>query len=191
MGIDHAEWDHVGSGAAFGFHGLHLRTEAVAAFGEQSLRGGRWGDKQPVPRGALSLSSSVFYLPGTLRAQPEGRPAPVRHRPAPRRIPARAAQRPGRRDSWPRTRSRTALTASFDRSRRVDRSVGPVGRGRAGVRCPPRRADLDQLGCSGCGARLSTRTSRLTYSSTEAIESDEEPVDFLVLTYAERHRDLP
>ena len=25
MGIDHAEWDRVGSGAAFGFHGLHLR----------------------------------------------------------------------------------------------------------------------------------------------------------------------
>jgi CubicO group peptidase (beta-lactamase class C family) len=34
MGIDHAEWDRVASGAAFGFHGLHLTTEAVAAFGE-------------------------------------------------------------------------------------------------------------------------------------------------------------
>jgi CubicO group peptidase (beta-lactamase class C family) len=50
MGIDHAEWDRVGSGAAFGFHGLHLRTEAVAAFGELLLRGGLWGDRQLVPR---------------------------------------------------------------------------------------------------------------------------------------------
>ncbi len=50
MGIDHAEWDRVGSGAVFGFHGLHLTTEAVAAFGELLLRGGRWGDRQLVPR---------------------------------------------------------------------------------------------------------------------------------------------
>jgi hypothetical protein len=50
MGIEHAEWDRVSSGAAFGFHGLHLTTEAVAAFGELLLRGGRWGDRQLVPR---------------------------------------------------------------------------------------------------------------------------------------------
>ena len=43
MGIDHAEWDRVASGAAFGFHGLHLTTEAVAAFGELLLRGGSVG----------------------------------------------------------------------------------------------------------------------------------------------------
>jgi CubicO group peptidase (beta-lactamase class C family) len=49
MGIDHAEWDRVASGATFGFHGLHLTTEAVAAFGELLLRGGRWGDRQLVP----------------------------------------------------------------------------------------------------------------------------------------------
>jgi CubicO group peptidase (beta-lactamase class C family) len=57
MGIDHAEWDRVGSGAAFGFHGLHLRTEAVAAFGELLLRGGRWGGKQPVPREWVELAT--------------------------------------------------------------------------------------------------------------------------------------
>lgn len=33
MGVEHPEWDRVGSGATFGFHGLHLTTEAVAAFG--------------------------------------------------------------------------------------------------------------------------------------------------------------
>lgn len=50
MGVDHAEWDRVADGVAYGFHGLHLTTEAVAAFGELLLRGGRWGDRQLVRR---------------------------------------------------------------------------------------------------------------------------------------------
>ncbi len=50
MGIEDAEWDRVASGAAFGFHGLHLRTEAIAAFGELLLREGRWGDRQLIPK---------------------------------------------------------------------------------------------------------------------------------------------
>ncbi|TDU84316.1 CubicO group peptidase (beta-lactamase class C family) [Kribbella voronezhensis] len=58
MGIDHAEWDRVASGAAFGFHGLHLTTEAVAAFGELLLRGGVWGDRQLVPREWVELATS-------------------------------------------------------------------------------------------------------------------------------------
>ncbi|MEJ3653313.1 serine hydrolase domain-containing protein [Actinomycetes bacterium KLBMP 9759] len=57
MGVDHAEWDRVASGAAFGFHGLHLTTEAVAAFGELLLRGGRWGDRQLVPRDWVELAT--------------------------------------------------------------------------------------------------------------------------------------
>lgn len=58
MGIDHAEWDRVASGAAFGFHGLHLTTEAVAAFGELLLRGGLCGDRQLVPREWVQLATS-------------------------------------------------------------------------------------------------------------------------------------
>lgn len=58
MGVDHAEWDRVASGAAFGFHGLHLTTEAVAAFGELLLREGRWGDQQLVPREWVRLATS-------------------------------------------------------------------------------------------------------------------------------------
>ncbi|WP_410786282.1 serine hydrolase domain-containing protein [Kribbella sp. C-35] len=58
MGIDHAEWDRVASGAAFGFHGLHLTTEAVAAFGELLLRGGVWRDRQLVPREWVELATS-------------------------------------------------------------------------------------------------------------------------------------
>jgi CubicO group peptidase (beta-lactamase class C family) len=57
MGIEHAEWDRVASGAAFGFHGLHLTTEAVAAFGELLLRGGRWGDRRLVPRAWVELAT--------------------------------------------------------------------------------------------------------------------------------------
>lgn len=57
MGIEGAEWDRVASGAAFGFHGLHLTTEAVAAFGELLLRGGVWGDRQLVPREWLELAT--------------------------------------------------------------------------------------------------------------------------------------
>jgi CubicO group peptidase (beta-lactamase class C family) len=50
MGVEGAEWDRVASGATFGFHGLHLTTEAVAAFGELLLRHGRWHGRQLVPR---------------------------------------------------------------------------------------------------------------------------------------------
>lgn len=58
MGIEHAEWDRVSSGETFGFHGLHLTTEAVAAFGELLLRGGRRGDQQLVPRDWVDLATS-------------------------------------------------------------------------------------------------------------------------------------
>ena len=57
MGVDHAEWDLVASGAAFGFHGLHLTTEAVAAFGELLLRGGIWGNRRLVPCAWVELAT--------------------------------------------------------------------------------------------------------------------------------------
>jgi CubicO group peptidase (beta-lactamase class C family) len=50
MGVRHAEWDRVASGATFGFTGLHLTTEAVAAFGEVLLRHGRWRGEQLIAR---------------------------------------------------------------------------------------------------------------------------------------------
>ncbi|MEU8399584.1 serine hydrolase domain-containing protein [Nonomuraea sp. NPDC048892] len=58
MGVEHAEWDRVASGAAFGFHGLHLTTGAVAAFGELLLRGGLWNGRQLVPRAWVELATS-------------------------------------------------------------------------------------------------------------------------------------
>lgn len=69
MGIVDVEWDRVGSGAVFGFHGLHLTTEAVAAFGELMLRGGRWQGRQLVSRDWMERATrkqvdSRHYSPG-------------------------------------------------------------------------------------------------------------------------------
>jgi hypothetical protein len=58
MGVTGADWDLVASGAAFGFHGLHLTTEAVAAFGELLLRQGRWGGRQLVERDWVEQATS-------------------------------------------------------------------------------------------------------------------------------------
>jgi CubicO group peptidase (beta-lactamase class C family) len=68
LGIDHAEWDRVASGAVFGFHGLHLTTEAVAAFGELLLRGGVRGDRRLIPREWVELATSrhVETLPSDI-----------------------------------------------------------------------------------------------------------------------------
>ena len=57
MGVEHAEWDRVASGATFGFHGLHLTTEAVAAFGEVLMRHGRWRGQQLIEREWLELAT--------------------------------------------------------------------------------------------------------------------------------------
>lgn len=57
MGITDAEWDRVGSGAAFGFHGLHLRTESVAAFGVLLRQRGRWGEEQLIPADWVDLAT--------------------------------------------------------------------------------------------------------------------------------------
>jgi len=50
MGVSGVDWDRVRGGATFGFHGAYLTTEAVAAFGQLLLNGGRWGDRQLVSR---------------------------------------------------------------------------------------------------------------------------------------------
>lgn len=58
MGIDHAEWDRLSNGTSFGFYGLHLTTEAVAAFGELLLREGAWHGQQLVPAAWMRLATS-------------------------------------------------------------------------------------------------------------------------------------
>lgn len=58
MGIEDVEWDRVASGKVFGFHGLHLCAEAVAAFGELLLRRGMWNGRQLVSRDWIERATS-------------------------------------------------------------------------------------------------------------------------------------
>ncbi len=73
MGVRQTEWDRVASGATFGFQGLHLTTEAVAAFGELLLRGGRWRDRQLVPHEWVEAATRSHIE--TLQFEDGSRPA--------------------------------------------------------------------------------------------------------------------
>ncbi len=69
LGITDVEWDRVGDGAVFGFHGLHLTTESVAAFGELMLRGGTWQETQILSQDWVAEATrkqvdSRHYSPG-------------------------------------------------------------------------------------------------------------------------------
>ena len=57
MGVADVAWERLRSGATFGFHGLHLTTEAVAAFGVLLLQGGRWRARQLVSPAWLDLAT--------------------------------------------------------------------------------------------------------------------------------------
>ncbi|MGA8112694.1 MAG: serine hydrolase [Actinocatenispora sp.] len=57
MGVRGAEWERLRGGGTFGFHGLYLTTEAVAAFGELLLREGRWRGRQLVPSDWVALAT--------------------------------------------------------------------------------------------------------------------------------------
>jgi len=70
MGVHHQEWDRVASGATFGFHGLHLTTEAVAAFGELLRRGGLWGDQQLVSREWVQLATRAHVETSPVQGAP-------------------------------------------------------------------------------------------------------------------------
>ncbi|WP_239157276.1 serine hydrolase domain-containing protein [Actinocatenispora thailandica] len=57
MGVTDVTWERLRGGATFGFHGLYLTTEAVAAFGELLLRGGRWQGRQLIPAEWVALAT--------------------------------------------------------------------------------------------------------------------------------------
>jgi CubicO group peptidase (beta-lactamase class C family) len=57
LGIGAARWDTDDHGQALGFTGLHLQTEAVAAFGQLLLQDGRWGGEQVLPPGWVELAT--------------------------------------------------------------------------------------------------------------------------------------
>ena len=57
LGITAARWDVDEHGQALGFSGLHLQTEAIAAFGQLLLQDGRWGQEQVLPPGWVALAT--------------------------------------------------------------------------------------------------------------------------------------
>ncbi len=57
LGIAAARWDVDEHGQALGFSGLHLPTEAIAAFGQLLLQDGRWGQEQVLPPGWVALAT--------------------------------------------------------------------------------------------------------------------------------------
>ena len=167
MGVDHAEWDRVASGAAFGFHGLHLTTEAVAAFGELLLRGGLWGDRQLVPREWVGLATSTARRQrgrsrttvGRRRLQLRVRlpvlevaarlPRSRRLRPAVRGRPV--ARSRGRRDRPGRGAGRARRALGVPAARHGRRGKRPGRRG-------PRRAAAAAVAAAGAGSAAPERS---------------------------------
>jgi CubicO group peptidase (beta-lactamase class C family) len=49
LGFDAWQWDHSPTGYPFGGHGVHLRVEDLAKFGQVHLSGGTWGARRVVP----------------------------------------------------------------------------------------------------------------------------------------------
>ena len=57
LGIDEATWDTDEAGHAYGLTGLHLQTEAVAAFGQLLLQDGVWQGARVLPEGWVTLAT--------------------------------------------------------------------------------------------------------------------------------------
>jgi CubicO group peptidase (beta-lactamase class C family) len=57
LGVGPAHWDTDDQGHALGFTGLHLRTEAVAAFGQLLLQDGVWQGQQVLPEGWVARAT--------------------------------------------------------------------------------------------------------------------------------------
>ncbi|TDE92704.1 class C beta-lactamase-related serine hydrolase [Occultella glacieicola] len=57
LGITPGHWDDDGHGRAIGFSGLHLTTEAIAAFGQLLLADGRWNGEQVLPEGWVARAT--------------------------------------------------------------------------------------------------------------------------------------
>ena len=58
LGVGPAHWDNDIHGNALGFTGLHLTTEAVAAFGQLLLQDGEWQGEQLLPAGWVDLATT-------------------------------------------------------------------------------------------------------------------------------------
>lgn len=76
MGIRDAEWDRAASGRVFGFHGLHLTTEAVAAIGELLRLDGVWAGERLLPAGWVDRATRAHV---DSRHYVSGEPGPDFH----------------------------------------------------------------------------------------------------------------
>jgi CubicO group peptidase (beta-lactamase class C family) len=65
LGIGPAHWDNDSHGNAVGFSGLHLATEAIAAFGQLLLQRGEWQGRQLLPEGWVELATRK-HIPNDL-----------------------------------------------------------------------------------------------------------------------------
>jgi CubicO group peptidase (beta-lactamase class C family) len=59
LGIKDPTWDLNAQGVAFGAHGLNIRTEDIARFGELYLHHGNWHGKQLVPASWVAAATSL------------------------------------------------------------------------------------------------------------------------------------
>jgi hypothetical protein len=78
------------------------------------------------------------------------------------------------------------LRPTLGQQPRIAPCGGPVSTSFAGTPVRSRSPTAHLL-----AARDTMTVQSLDALTADIFESDEEPVDFLVLTYAERHRDLP
>ena len=65
LGMGAAHWDNDADGNAVGFTGLHLTTEALAAFGQLLLQRGEWQGRQVLPAGWVEIATRK-HIPNDL-----------------------------------------------------------------------------------------------------------------------------
>lgn len=76
LGIGNPQWMRCPLGFSLGAVGLHLRTEEIARLGRTLLDGGRYADRQVVPRGYVAAMSTDTVGTGGHRATGAAGPHP-------------------------------------------------------------------------------------------------------------------
>jgi CubicO group peptidase (beta-lactamase class C family) len=77
LGITERLWMTDAGGHDWGFSGLHLRTESLAACGQLWLQGGRWQGRQLVPAEWLQTATSALLPTDAVnRGDPKAKPEP-------------------------------------------------------------------------------------------------------------------
>lgn len=72
LGITPGSWDQHPAGREVGFTGLHLRTDAIARFGQLYLDDGHWQGRRVLPEGWVGLATSL-HTPNPAEPNPDWR----------------------------------------------------------------------------------------------------------------------